>query len=308
VNIDRLRQQIADFLGFTLLDSPVSLAIEDVVDEDGYTRQRVSYPGREGDAIPAFLLLPPGDGPFPAVLVHHQHAGLRHLGKSEVCGLAGDPWQAFGPALARRGMVVLAPDAICFEDRRRGVRGIEPHEDDVAQHYDEMCYRLLRGDTLMRKVLDDSAVAVSLLQQHPLVDPDRVGLAGHSMGGSTTLFHAALDGRIAFAFASGAAGSYRHLMAHQVGIEMSRAIPGFAARFDIDDLVRCMAPRPLLLVSADGDSYSMDAEAIVNEARPSYAALGAAARLAHARYHGGHPLTEERFNRIVGWLAGQAGA
>ena len=26
---------------------------------------------------------------------------------------------------------------------------------DVEQHYNEMCYRLLRGDTLMRKVLDD---------------------------------------------------------------------------------------------------------------------------------------------------------
>jgi hypothetical protein len=25
---------------------------------------------------------------------------------------------------------------------------------DEAQHSDEMCYRLLRGDTLMRKVLD----------------------------------------------------------------------------------------------------------------------------------------------------------
>jgi hypothetical protein len=110
------------------------------------------------------------------------------------------------------------------------------------------------------------------------------------MGGSTVLFHAPLDGRIAFACASGAAGTYRHLMAHQAGIEMSRAIPGFAARFDIDDLVRCMAPRPLLLVSADGDSYSMDAERHRGSKRgPAAPPLARPLDLAHARYHGRPP-------------------
>lgn len=43
----------------------------------------------------------------PAVLINHQHNGERHLGKSEVCGLAGNPLQAFGPELARHGFVVL---------------------------------------------------------------------------------------------------------------------------------------------------------------------------------------------------------
>src|SRR5256885_1143919 len=81
--------------------------------------------------------------------------------------------------------------------------------DYVAQHYDEMCYRLLRGDTLMRKVLDDSARAISLLQTHPQIDPGRTGILGHSYGGNTVLFHAALDERIRFACASGAACSYR---------------------------------------------------------------------------------------------------
>jgi cephalosporin-C deacetylase-like acetyl esterase len=113
----------------------------------------------------------------------------------------------------------------------------------VAQHYDELCYRLVRGDTLMRKVLDDSARGISILRAHPLIDPARIGILGHSFGGNTVLFHAALDTRIAFACASGAACSYRYKMAHQYGIEMAEVIPGFAARFDIADLVMCMAPR-----------------------------------------------------------------
>jgi len=115
------------------------------------------------------------------------------LGKSEVCGLVGDSFQAFGPALAKQGIVVLAPDSICFEDRRSNRTGIEPDDADVEQHYNEMCYRLLRGDTLMHKVLSDSAQAISLLRAHSLIDPERVGILGHSYGGNTVLFHGALD-------------------------------------------------------------------------------------------------------------------
>jgi dienelactone hydrolase len=73
----------------------------------------------EDDTIPSLLAVPSGTGPFPAVVVFHQHAGQRHFGKSEVFGLVGDPYQAFGPALARAGFIVLAPDSIAFEDRAR---------------------------------------------------------------------------------------------------------------------------------------------------------------------------------------------
>ena len=57
-------------------------------------------------------------------------------------------------------------------------------------------------------------------------------MMGHACGGNTTLFHGALDERIRFACASGAAGSYADRLANQVGIEAAEVIPGFAARFD----------------------------------------------------------------------------
>ena len=165
MTMEKLRQQISEFLGFNIANTPVPFITHQVVEEDGYRRLRISYPSEEGDQIPAFLLLPNGEGLFGAVLVHHQHNSQRHFGKSEVCGFVGDPLQAFGPALAKRRIVVLAPDSICFEDRRRNRAGTEPDEPtDVAQHFNEMCYRLLRGDTLMRKVLSDPAQGISLLR------------------------------------------------------------------------------------------------------------------------------------------------
>ena len=217
---------------------------------------------------------------------------------------AGEPLQAFGPALAG-GLRRAGPDSICFEDRRRRCQGTAPDDDDIPQHYDEMCYRLLRGDTLMRKVLSDSVQGVSLLLGHPQVDGGRLGMLGHSYGGSTVLFHGALDVRIRFACSSGAAASYRYLMANQHGIEMSKAIPGFIQHYDTADLVTCFSPRPLLIVSATDDWASNDAPGVVAEAQARSEQLGSTPHVDHLREAGEHALTQDRFDAIVRWIAQQ---
>lgn len=137
------------------------------------------------DTVRAFLLLPERLNNNPAILINHQHNREHHLGKSEVCGLAGNPLQAFGLALVKKGFVVLAPDSICFEDRRMdpSVEGF-----DFWQHFNEMCYRILKGDYLMKKVLDDAMIGITLLSNLDFVDKKRIGTMGHSYGGNTVLF------------------------------------------------------------------------------------------------------------------------
>ena len=52
--------------------------------ESSFERWTINYEGRDGDSIPAFLLVPRSvREPAPAVVVHHQHNGERRLGKSE---------------------------------------------------------------------------------------------------------------------------------------------------------------------------------------------------------------------------------
>ena len=265
---------------------------------DGYAEQRVAFAGAEGP-VPAYLLLPHGDGPFPGVVAHHQHNSEWHWGKSEVAGRAGDPLQAFGPALARRGVAVLAPDAVGFEDRRAGGPGIAPGDRDGPEHFNEMSYRLVRGRLLMTTVLGDAAAALSALAGHDRVDAGAIGVLGHSYGGNTVLFQAALDERARFACASGAACTYRRRMADRTGIELAQIVPGILRVADIDDVVGLIAPRPLLLVSAPGDPYSADADEIVRAVARRFPP-GA---LRHARFAGGHALTKKRFELIVDWVA-----
>ncbi|MBQ8812966.1 MAG: acetylxylan esterase [Lachnospiraceae bacterium] len=295
-----LRDKIADAIGVKLFNSisKVEYRVLESTEEDGYTRQLIEYDSFD-DTVRAFLLLPERLNSNPAILINHQHNREHHLGKSEVCGLAGNPLQAFGLELVKKGFVVLAPDSICFEDRRRdpSVEGF-----DFWQHFDEMCYRILKGDYLMKKVLDDAMNGITLLSGLDFVDNKRIGTLGHSYGGNTVLFLSALDERITFSCASGSACTYENRMLNNVGIEMASVIPNFHGKYDIYDLVSCIAPRRLLIVSSDDDKYSKDASYIIEKASPAYSAFGALQNLQHKRYSGGHALTKERFDAIIEWV------
>lgn len=300
--LDILRDKIMKYLKVNLYHDTVEYIIHKIDDQEGYSRLFISYKGMDDDEIPAFLLLPKGEGPFPAVIIHHQHNRERHLGKSEVCGVVGDPFQAFGIALAKKGFVVLAPDSICFEDRRKNCKGtIADAENDWIQHYNEMCYRIIKGDSLMRKVLEDASIGVSLLYHNNLVDKNKIGTLGHSYGGNTVIFLSALDQRIKFSCSSGAVCTFKSKMINGTGIEMAEVIPGFVKYYDIEELIKCIAPRKFLIVSATDDKYSKDADDIELYVK-QHIDCDENHWLEHKRFNGGHPLNQERFDYIVNWI------
>lgn len=276
---------------------PVDVQRGDIEAFDGFDRERVEYRGLEGDTIPAFLFTPNSRETRGGVVVFHQHNGEFHFGKSEVAGDVGSAFQAFGPALARRGLAVLAPDALTFEDRRGAVRGVEPDHYDWLQHYNAMTYRLLDGDVLMRKCLDDAQRAVSVLLQVPRVDAQRVGVAGHSYGGYTALYHAAVDARCRFACISGAVCSFETRRRENTGLTLFEAVPGLARLIDTHDVLAAIGPRPTLVVSGTGDKYSRDADEVVAKVAGDF--------ITELRVERGHALDQERFDGIVEWVVGR---
>lgn len=311
------RERIAEFVGFVSVNESPSLEIADRHECDGYSRALVRYVLPDAEQVDAFLFEPRDQATRGGVLALHQHNSQWTIGKSEVAGLIGDSLQAFGPALARQGLTVLAPDAVGFETRMGNTAGPaslappllrrDTSPDDWLQYYNQMAYRLVRGDLLMRKMLQDAATAFSVLNE---VVPTGVltGVLGHSMGGNIALFFSALEARVAMTCASGAVASYREKLARGIGLEMALIIPGFAATFDIDDLLGCIAPRRLLVVSAEDDFASIDADDLVNSARPAFDHAGSDSRLTHVRTTGGHALDPARFDAIVNWFVSRCQA
>ncbi|HEV7501697.1 MAG TPA: hypothetical protein VGQ33_16895, partial [Vicinamibacteria bacterium] len=86
VKLDRAR--LMELFGRTP-PAPPPLAPERVetVDLGDVVREKVTYAVEADERVPAFVFVPKGQGPFPAVLCHHQHGGEFQVGKDGPAGL-----------------------------------------------------------------------------------------------------------------------------------------------------------------------------------------------------------------------------
>jgi dienelactone hydrolase len=297
--------------------------VEERVDLGNVIRERVTYETEPGDRVPAYVLVPkdlrPGER-RPGIFAHHQHAGQFHVGKSEVVGLAGNPEQAYALQLAQRGYVVLAPDAICFEERGplrdlaapvpAGDRGQVPSEPPVnqaaGQQFErfEFTKRVMYGSCLQTKMVWDMQRGLDYLQSRPEVDAERLGCIGHSLGGQQTLFLAALDERVRAAVSSCGFASMKTVLRDGVNHNFGAYVPGWLEHGDVGDLLAEVAPRAFLALNGAADRIFPvdglhDSFAI---ARPTYAAGGVEDRLDLGVYPGGHGFSDEMRERAYAWL------
>jgi dienelactone hydrolase len=124
-------------------------------------------------ALPATLDMPVGAGPFPlVVLVHGSGPGDR----DETVG-AEKPFRDLGVGLASRGIAVLR------YDKRTKVYGGKVLG--------------LSDFTVKDETIDDALDAVKTARAQPKIDPDRIFVLGHSLGGMLIPRIAAGDSRLA---------------------------------------------------------------------------------------------------------------
>ncbi|MBC7258671.1 MAG: alpha/beta fold hydrolase [Chloroflexi bacterium] len=124
--------------------------------------------------MPATLTMPNGPGPFPAVVLVH---GSGPNDRDESIG-PNKPFKDLAWGLATRGVAVLR-----YEKRTKQC---------PAQMMQSMSTL-----TVNEEVVNDALAAVAYLRGVPAVDPDRVFILGHSLGGTVAPRIAARDPRLA---------------------------------------------------------------------------------------------------------------
>jgi len=242
------RDGLRQFLGPEKDPGPLAAEVHEEFECEGYVRRHVSYNVPSGRAS-AFVCIPRGlKTPAPLVFCHHQHAGEFDLGKSEVCGLRGDPDQAYAVELAQRGFVTIAPDAIGFEDRNWA--------DGANVGWFELSSRLMMGRTLLADELQEVSLAIDYASTLPDVDPSRIGFIGHSYGGKMAMWAPAWDRRIRASVSSCGCIPYRDAFSRDAGFQADFVVPGFAARFDVEDVLALAAQCEFLLIAGQDDVWS----------------------------------------------------
>lgn len=283
------RKTLLSLLGKLPARTELSLELLEEVDCGAYVRRKVSYLVEAGERITAYLCLPTaGRGPFPAVFCFHQHGGNRLLGKSEIVGLAGSPDQAYASELAERGYVTLAPDAICFEERA------DP-ADPVYFHLHQLHTRLVKGETLLGKVLFDTSVGLDLLESLPDVDRSRIGFIGHSYGGRMALFAPVYDRRIKTAVCNCGSTNFKDMLKHNMGIQFDFVVPGFLEHGDLEDVVRLVDPASLLIQGTTDDKWSLGIAEMVDYARPAFRQGTLAYRIFPGQHEFSRPMRQHAY-------------
>lgn len=149
---------------------------------DDYEALRVDFRASDGGPGVAHLLLPPGRGPHPAVLVFPILSGSYVVS------------EALAKALVNRGYAVL----------RLERRPLFP-EQDPPLHFAEPAQRL-------RHALLDARLLLDWLERHPDVDPHRIGSAGVSIGGIMAATLLAVDERVRAGFFVMAGGGLAEIL------------------------------------------------------------------------------------------------
>lgn len=273
---------------------------------EGYVRSRVVITTEPGVRMPCYLLMPKGGPrPLPGVIAQHGHG----RGKDDVAGVWStqedekrirDDNYDYGLQLVEKGFCVLCPDARAFGERR------EP--EDTARDR-QSCRQVslnatMLGRTILGLKVHDTIRAIDYLQSLPEVDPERIGMLGLSMGGTITLFAAALEARVKAAVVSGYFCTFADSIMAMDHCECNY-VPGILKLGEMYDVAGLIAPTPLLIESGEKDEiFPIGATKwAFGRLRAIYEAAGAARRLEADFHPDGHRFSGARaFGFLERWL------
>ncbi|SCL26733.1 Alpha/beta hydrolase family protein [Micromonospora rhizosphaerae] len=289
---------------------PVRHAIIAEHHEPTHVRQHLVYDAPGGEQVPALLLVPHDvlahRRPAPAVLALHPTVGT---GKADVAAPDGRANRRYGVELVERGFVVLAPDTITAGER-------VPYGEQPF--HTASFYAGNPGWTAVGRMLVDHVQAIELLCALDVVDPNRIGAIGHSLGGYNSIFLAGLDERVRAVTAScgfsvfaddpdpgrwGERDWFSHIP------RLSQDLASGEVPFEWHEIAALVAPRPMFAWCAKQDDIFPHWPAIaagVAELARLYGVLGHPENLEFVLGDGGHdfppPARQAAYAFLERWL------
>ena len=234
---------------------------------DGYKARKIEIRLSRYYTVPAYVLIPDGKGPFPAVNCLHDHGAHLFIGKEKMIRplacedstvirdaedwLKGYEGQFFGDYLAKNGYVVFSADAPMWGERGQ-MEG--PNRD----RYDMIAGNMMMyGIDLSAWMTYDDIAGTEYLAQMPEVDASRIGCTGWSMGAYRAWMLSALSDRIK----AGTAVCWMVTTDEQMSFKYSRTenggfancFPGLRRWLDYPHVASIACPKPMFFINGSQD-------------------------------------------------------
>lgn len=234
---------------------------------DGYTARKIEFSLSEFYRVRAYILIPDGHGPFPAINLLHDHGAHLFIGKEKmirpiaedsVVVKDADEWQPkvyggqyWGDYMARHGYVVFSADAPMWGERGRAEGADRAKYDIIAGNM------MMYGRDLSAFMTYDDIASTDFISTLPEVDPQRIGCAGCSMGAYRAWMLASLSDKVKV----GAAVCWMVTTDVQMtwkygrkeGGGFANCIPALRQYMDYPHVASLACPKPMIFINGTRD-------------------------------------------------------
>lgn len=244
------------------------MEVVDAEHRNGYEARKIWFNVSEWCRIPAYLLVPDGEGPFPAIVMLHDHGAHFSIGKEKMVRpfhikpevLAdADDWasrcydnQYTGDYFAANGYIVLSIDALFWGERGR-MEGVDyDGQQALASNFLQM------GSSWGAFISMDDARSAEFLASLPCVDKEKVGCLGFSMGAYRSWMLAALTDCVKASASVCWMNTTDRLMTltnnqNKGGSAFSMLIPNLRRYLDYPHTASIACPKPTLFFNGTQD-------------------------------------------------------
>jgi dienelactone hydrolase/pimeloyl-ACP methyl ester carboxylesterase len=278
--------------------TPLNPRVTGVVERDTYRIENVIFESRPNFLVTANLYVPKGrDFPLPGVVGACGHSNN---------GKAVEPYQSFAQGLARQGYVVLIFDPI-----GQGERLQYPNEKlqsrigvGVREHLYGGNQQFLVGEFFGAWRAWDGIRALDYLLTRKEVDPKRIGVTGCSGGGTMTTWLCGVDRRWTMAAPSCFVTTFARNCENELPADTEQCPPkALALGLDHCDFLAAMAPRPIVMLTKEGDFFDIrGGEKAYERLRRLYGLLGAEDNISMFVEAGGHGYSQKSREAMYRWF------
>jgi dienelactone hydrolase len=332
------KAKMQELLAFKPAPAPLHPEVLSTTKRAGYTQYLVRYSVNAGQKTEAFLLIPDNlKQRAPAVIALHDHGGFYFFGKEKITRTDNQPpvlqdfirdlygGRTYADELARRGFVVLCPDAFYFGSQKIDPDAITPQHtktyrneatgdastrikafNKLAKAQEEAMAKtiLMAGTTWPGIIFQGDRVAVDLLLSRPEVDPQRIGCVGLSMGGLRSTYLFGLDARIKVGVVTAFSTDVAHMLQAHVRHTWMTYVPQQYRYLDLPDVASLNAPRPLLVQNCRQDKLFTVAgmQAAEKKLAAVYARMKAPGHFRASYYELPHSMPVSMQDEAFAWL------
>ncbi len=282
--------------------NPLAPVIVAKHERNGYRVENVMFQSRPNFWVTGNLYIPTnGAGPFPGVISPCGHYPMSRMEPE---------YQAVYINMVKAGFVVLAYDPIGQGERRQywnpQINQTEVALSSTYEHSMPGQVLLMMGEDLTHYRIWDGMRAIDYLETRSEVDKSRIACAGHSGGGTLTLFISALDERVKCAVVNEGGTSHRWPLDIRPGSRVGPSdveqnlFPAAVYGVDLCDLHVAIAPRPLMAMIED---YNPRFDRAAEHIRTRYQQLGVPEKFATEQATDPHAWTPKLRIAATDWLS-----